>query len=81
MSTTPMKVRRTIDKEVPHLGQKIRQAREASGRSVESLIKEAGISRVYWYDIENENVRALPEETLRRIEQTLGVDLGVSFDE
>jgi transcriptional regulator with XRE-family HTH domain len=77
-----MKVRRTIEKEVPRLGQKIKQAREADDRSLEAICSEVGISRVYWYDIESERVRsALPEETLRKIEKALGVDLGVKFND
>ena len=74
-------VRRTIVKEVSGLGQRIKQAREADKRSLEVICAEAGISRVYWYDIEKESVRdSLPEETLRKIEKVLGVDLGVNFD-
>ncbi|WP_315791691.1 helix-turn-helix transcriptional regulator [Fischerella sp. JS2] len=77
-----MKVRRTVEKEVPGLGEKIKQAREADERSLEAICSEVGISRVYWYDIEAERVRsALPEETLRKIEKVLGVDLGVKFND
>jgi transcriptional regulator with XRE-family HTH domain len=80
--TTKMIVRRTIDREVLGLGQKIKRAREADGRSLEAICGEVGISRVYWYDIEGEKVRgSLPEETLRRIEKALGTDLGVNFDD
>ncbi|MDZ8262644.1 helix-turn-helix transcriptional regulator [Nostoc sp. ChiQUE01b] len=50
-------------------------------RSVEVLAAEAEISRSYWHDIEAERMRdTLPEDTLRKIEQVLGVDLGVKFD-
>lgn len=77
-----MKVTRTIDKEVVGLGQKIKQAREADERTLEAICALVGISRVYWYDIEAEKVRrALPEETLRKIETVLGVDFGVNFDD
>lgn len=77
-----VKVRRQIDIEIEGLGAKIQAARKASGRSLESLSAEAGISRVYWYDIEAERIRdSLPEETLRRIESVLGIDLGVKFDD
>lgn len=76
-----MKVRRTVDFEAPGLGKRIKQAREADERSLSEICTSAGISRVYWYDIEEEKVRsALPEDTLRRIEKVLGVDLGVNFD-
>ena len=75
-----VKVRRTQDLEVSGLGKKIEEARKADNRSLETLASAAGMSRVYWYDIEKERVRdALPEETLRRIEQVLGVSFGVNF--
>ena len=81
MAVTQMKVRRTVEKEALGLGKRIKQARVADKRSLEVICAEAGISRVYWYDIEAEKVRsALPEETLRKIEKVLGVDLGVNFD-
>jgi len=77
-----VKVRRNVDVEIQGLGAKIQQARKASGRTLEALAAEAGISRVYWYDIEAERIReALPEETLRKIEQALGVDFGVDFNQ
>lgn len=80
MSGVFMKVRRTIDLEISGLGRKIKLAREADKRSLEAICKEVQLSRVYWYDIESERIRgALPEETLRRIEEVLGIDLGVEF--
>ena len=78
--TTNVKVKRTIEIEVEGLGEKIYKARKASGQTVESLAQKAGISRPYWYDLENEKIRdGLPEETLRNIEKALEQDLGVSF--
>ncbi|QFS52325.1 helix-turn-helix domain-containing protein [Nostoc sphaeroides] len=77
-----MKIRRYTDIEILGLGGKIRQARKADGRSVEVLAGEAEISRSYWHDIEAERIRdALPEDTLRKIERVLGIDLGVKFDD
>ena len=76
-----VKIRRSIDVEVEGLGARIKKARKADDRSVEVLAGEAGISRAYWHDIEGERVReALPEETLRRIEKVLGIDLEVKFE-
>jgi transcriptional regulator with XRE-family HTH domain len=76
-----VKIRRCIDKEIEGLGDRIRQARKESGETIELLAGKAGISRVYWYDIEKERIRdSLPEETLRRIEKALNLDLGVNFD-
>ena len=77
-----VKIRRYTDIEISGLGGKIRQARKADGRSVEVLAGEADISRSYWHDIEAERIRdALPEDTLRKIERVLGIDLGVKFDD
>ncbi|MBC1220966.1 helix-turn-helix transcriptional regulator [Nostoc sp. UCD121] len=77
-----MKIRRYTDIEISGLGGKIKQARKADGRSVEVLAGEADISRSYWHDIEAERIRdALPEDTLRKIERVLGIDLGVKFDD
>lgn len=77
-----VKVRRSTNVEVKGLGAKIQKARKATKQSLESLASAAGISRVYWYDIEAERIReALPEETLRKIERVLGVDFGVKFND
>lgn len=77
-----VKVRRSIDVEVEGLRAKIRKARKADGRPVEVLVGAAGMSRAHWYDIESEKIRdSLPEETLRKIEEVLGVGLGVKFDD
>ncbi len=79
-----MRVKRIIKKEidVPQLGEKIKQAREASNRSLTQLSKDVGISRNYWYQLESETILGgLTEETLRKIEQVLGTDFGVHFEE
>ena len=75
-----VKIRRTLDIEITGLGERIREARKADKRSLETLASAAGISRGYWYDIESESVRdALPEDTLRKIESVLGVNFDVNF--
>lgn len=79
-----MKVRRIVKQEVdvPGLGERLRQARLKDKRSVEKLATASGISRNYWYQLEAEAVLGgVKEDTLRKIEQVLGVDLGVDFDE
>jgi len=66
----------------PGLGQRIRQAREQDGRSLTEICRESGISRSYWYQLEAEDLRSpATEEVIRKIEQALGVDLGVKFDD
>lgn len=69
-----------LEVEVPGLGEKIKQAREANAKSLIALAKEAGISRHYWYKLESENVGGVTEETLRKVERALGVDFGVKLD-
>jgi transcriptional regulator with XRE-family HTH domain len=79
----PVRVRRIIKQEVdiPGLGEQIKKAREADDRSVTELARLVGISRNYWYQLEAEAVLGgVSEETLRKIEQVLGVDFGVKFD-
>ena len=75
-----MKVRKVSDVDAPRLGARIKAAREADRRSLLSLCREVDLTPMYWYKIENEEVKALPIDTLRRIEAVLGVDFGVAFD-
>lgn len=75
-----MKVRKVIEIEVPKLGDRIREAREADSRSLAEICRQVPMSTMNWYRIEAEETKALPIETLKRIEQVLGVDFGVKFD-
>lgn len=81
MNQALMKVVKTSSKDFPGLGQKIKRHRQASSKSLADLASIAGISVPHWNRIENEKVRELPLSTLQGIEQALGVDLGVSFDD
>lgn len=73
---------REIVCDFPRLGQRIRQAREQDGRSLTEICRTSGISRSYWYQLEGEDLRSpATEEVIRKIEQALGVDLGVQFDD
>lgn len=79
-----VKVRRIVKQEVdiPGLGGMIKKAREADNRSLIKIAALVGVSRNYWYQLETESVMGgMSEETLRRIEEVLGVDLGVQFDD
>ncbi|VEP17307.1 XRE family transcriptional regulator [Hyella patelloides LEGE 07179] len=85
---TLLKIKRVQEtiKEFPHLGKRIKEAREKAkikeGKSLSSICREADISRAYWYQLESEDLRApATEEIIRKIEQTLNIDLGVTFDE
>lgn len=75
-----MKVRKVIDIEVANLGDRIRQAREADRRSLAEICRQIPMTTMNWYRIETEETKALPVETLRRMEEVLGVDFGVKFD-
>ncbi|MBD2345419.1 helix-turn-helix domain-containing protein [Anabaena subtropica FACHB-260] len=58
-----------------------RNIRPESLRSVQVLATLAGISTAYWYQIEQDKRQWISEETLRGIEQALGMNLGVQFDD
>ncbi|MBK1990890.1 helix-turn-helix transcriptional regulator [Sphaerospermopsis aphanizomenoides BCCUSP55] len=76
-----MKVRRTIDIEIPGLGKRIRQAREADRRSLAEICRQIPLTTMNWYKIESEETKALPIETLQRIEEVLNVNFGIKFYE
>lgn len=75
-----MKVVREIVIDVPGLGARIKAAREADSRSLKAICDAVGMVSVNWYRIENEK-QSLPEETLRKIEEVLGVSFGIDFEE
>jgi transcriptional regulator with XRE-family HTH domain len=76
-----MRVREIREIEVEGLGDRIKAARMASPKSLAAILGEVGVSRTYWYDVENETLKgALSVENLRKIEAALEVDLGVKFD-
>ena len=80
-----MRIRKIQEIKVKGVGDRIKQARLSlprNGKSLNDLCEEVGISRTYWYDIENDQLKgALSIENLRKIEKALDIDLGVSFDE
>ena len=73
-------MRVTFSKDFPGLGERIKECRLLSSKSITQLAAEAGISVPHWNRIENERVQDLPLQTLKGIEKALGVDLGVNFD-
>ncbi|MBE9178727.1 helix-turn-helix transcriptional regulator [Oculatella sp. LEGE 06141] len=77
-----MRIRQIREIEVEGLGERIKQARLNCSKSLEEICDEVGVSRTYWYDIEKETLKgALSIENLRKIEQALGVTLGVQFND
>ena len=81
LSTVLMKVLKTIDVDVPGLGERLRQAREADPRTLAKICREVPMSPMNWYKLEKEETKAIPIETLSRIESVLGVDFGIKFEE
>ncbi|MBD6620014.1 helix-turn-helix transcriptional regulator [Komarekiella sp. 'clone 1'] len=75
-----MRIRQVKEVEIEGLGERIKQARLNSTKSLEQICEEVEVSRTYWYDIEKETLKgALSVENLRKIEEVLGVDFGVSL--
>ncbi|HEY9806599.1 MAG TPA: helix-turn-helix transcriptional regulator [Candidatus Obscuribacterales bacterium] len=64
----------TLSVEVPHLGPRIKAAREASGKSPTAIAALAGMSVANLYRIESEDTKSIPRETLKRLSEALGVD-------
>lgn len=78
---TKMRIRQVREIEVERLGDRIKEVRLNSSKSLEKICREVGVSRTYWYDIEKETVKGgLSIEKLRKIEQALGVNFGISFE-
>ena len=77
MVRAAMRVEKVQGVEVPGLGAKIKQAREADGRSLTAICSAMSMSTANWYRIEQEKNDVIPEGTLRKIEDVLGVDFGV----
>ncbi len=75
-----MKVRQVKEIDGLELGRRIREARKKDSRSLVELAAKAKMTTANWYVIEDERIKALPLETLRRIEKVLGIDLGINFD-
>lgn len=77
-----MRIRQVKEIDIEGLGDRIKQARLDSKKSLEQICDEVGVSRTYWYDIEKETLKgALSIENLRKIEEALEVDFGVEFQE
>jgi transcriptional regulator with XRE-family HTH domain len=75
-------VKETKEAQFEGLGKRIREARKKlrGKKTIDVICQEVGVSKTYWYDIENECLRgALSIENLRKIEQVLDVDLGINF--
>lgn len=75
-----MLVRKTIKAEFPGLGEKIKEAHQKSGKSIEQICRDAEISRQTWYNIENGFLKTgVDYDVLKKIEQALGTNFGVEL--
>ena len=82
MLTTKMRVRQIKEIEIEGLGDRIKKARLDSKKPLDAICEEVGVSRTYWYDLEKETLKgALSIENVRKIEEALKIDFGVSFDD
>ena len=82
LATTKVRIRQIREVEVSGLGDRIKQARLSSNKSLEQLCSDVGLSRTYWYDVEKETLKGtLSLENLRKIEQALGVEFDVKFED
>lgn len=81
MTQSLMKVQKVLKADVPQLGARIKEVREADERSLTQICAAIKMTTANWYKIEAEETKILPLKTLRKIEKVLGVDFGVSFEE
>lgn len=68
--------------EIPKLNEKIKDARwdaKKNGKSLKDICKEVGMSSQNWYLIEKGVTKEISEETLLKIEKSLGVNLRENF--
>lgn len=76
-----MIVKQLIKKDIVGLGNRVKEARLQSQKSLKELCKEAGFTRTYWTSIETECIPGgLPIETLRKVEAALGVNFGIVIE-
>ncbi|AFZ11326.1 helix-turn-helix domain protein [Crinalium epipsammum PCC 9333] len=79
-----LQVKRVVEvvHDFPELGKRIKAARERDDRPLSQICRDCGISRSYWYQLESEDLRSpATEEMIRKIEQALGINLEVSFND
>jgi len=74
-----MRVRKVTEKEYPQLSSQIKDARYKDGRSLRKIVEAAGTTEQHWRRIEEGFAKSMPLETVRNIEDALGIDLGVDL--
>jgi transcriptional regulator with XRE-family HTH domain len=73
-----MKVRRTQEVEIPDLSRRLKEAR--GEKPLAQVARDAGINRTSLHRFETGMVEANAYSTLKKLEEVLGVDFGVTFD-
>ncbi len=73
-----LKVIKTIEVEVPGLGNRIKEARMNDSRTLKAICEAAGMSPQNWSRIERET-QTVSVDVLHRIEVALGVDFGIKI--
>lgn len=79
MASSLMRIRKIEEVDVPDLAAMLKAAREADKRSLAEICRQVSVSPQYWYNLERGSVTTMSYETLRRIEEVLGVDFGVKL--
>jgi transcriptional regulator with XRE-family HTH domain len=65
----------TLSVDLPGLGKRIREIREAKNMTPTQLAALAGMSSANLYRIESETTKSIPRETLKALGDALEVDL------
>jgi transcriptional regulator with XRE-family HTH domain len=65
----------TLSVDLPGLGKRIRELREAKNMTPTQLAAMAGMSSANLYRIESETTKSIPRETLKALGDALEVDL------
>lgn len=65
----------TLSVDIPGLGSRIKQIREAKNIPPTQLAALAGMSTANLYRIESETTKSIPRETLKALSNALGEDL------
>lgn len=71
----------TLSIEIPHLGDRIKAALDASGKSPTVIAAMAEMSVANLYRIMNEETKSIPRETLKRLSQVLESDFDAEVKE
>jgi hypothetical protein len=76
-----MRVIRRQELNVPGLVEKIQAAMDASDQAITTICGKAGFSYQYWRSIARAKNPSISEDKVRKLEEVLGVDFGVTFED